>query len=84
MLMTIDETVLTFVHGGQNSTTTTDGRGSKTEQRTDYAYCVDSVKRSCDAANPGFLWGTDERKSAQCRLEETPRICGQPPLPSKP
>ena len=51
-----------------------DGTEVRTE-RTDYAYCVDAVRQNCRDANPGLLWGTNERAAAQCALREQPAAC---------
>ncbi len=48
-------------------------------ERSNYAYCVDSVRQACRAANPGWLWGTNERAAAACQLENQPRSCPLPP-----
>lgn len=85
-MTTIDILDLALVTGGKgdvNRQTVTSSDGTKVEtQRSNYAYCVDTVKTACDAANPGFLhlW-TDTQGSAQCQLKYTEPTCGKPPTP---
>jgi hypothetical protein len=45
------------------------------QQRTDFAYCVDAVKQNCRDANPGMFWGTNEGRAAQCTLDNLPKAC---------
>ena len=79
----IDLLELATVTGGaeQNISRKTEPDGTTTEtKRSNYAYCVDTVRDACRATNPGFLWGTNEKGAAQCQLERTEPTCGKPPL----
>jgi hypothetical protein len=80
MLSSIDLFDLEQVSGGQNTTVVKDANGGeKSTNRTDYAYCADTVAQACRAANPGTLWGTNEAKAAQCQIQNLPAACGKPP-----
>jgi hypothetical protein len=84
-LETLDVDTLLGVSGGQqapNTTTVTNGDQTVSTQRTDYGYCVDTVRQSCTQANT-HLFGlyTDQRSAAQCRIQEMPRVCGTPQSP---
>lgn len=83
-ISTIESVLLADVcGGGPNTTTTTNGRTTRTSERSDYAYCVDNVRDNCRAANPGVLWGTNESAAARCQLDNQPKQCGTPPPPAK-
>ena len=43
--------------------------------RTNRAYCEDRITQLCRDANPGLLWGTNERAAAECALREIPKTC---------
>ena len=80
---TIDLQALAAVTGGAevNTSRKTDPDGTTTEtKQSNYAYCVDTARQACRAANPGWLWGTNEKGAAQCQLERTEPMCGKPPL----
>jgi hypothetical protein len=81
-LETLDAGALDGVVGGEapNVTTVTTPRMSTTTQRTDYAFCADTVRQACQQANPGFLgFGTNQQGAAQCTIQNLAPTCGQPP-----
>lgn len=79
-MLALERAELASVFGGSdaapNVQTYEGSDGSKmSQERTDYAYCVDAVQKNCAAANPGMLWGTNEKAAAACTLDNLPKAC---------
>lgn len=78
-VLALDREALAAVLGGASAPNITSYKGNDGSTaytaRTDYAYCVDAVKQNCAAANPGLLWGTNEKGAAQCTLDNLPKAC---------
>lgn len=43
--------------------------------RTERGYCQDLLERNCRAANPGLLWGTNEKAAGQCYVKQVDTTC---------
>ncbi len=81
-MQTIDFELLATVTGGAESTSSSsgsvsgfgvEGRVSSSSTTTDNESCRRDVRQACDSANPGVLFGTNSKASAQCFLQNFPK-----------
>lgn len=81
-MLPLDPSLLARVTGGAGEESApnvtrikkTDGTEVYTA-RTERGYCQDLLERNCRAANPGLLWGTNEKAAAQCYVKQVDTTC---------